>query len=201
MPDGTQIESLILFWQLRLIRIPIGARSPLKVSLRLDAQVVIKRSRRHDGLAATAREVRQRGAASAAERGGEASRGRKIVADDQFLSLQPAKRGGLDHRVAGMSGSRRLPTTRTMTMDKAAKRQINRESDTAAEAAAMRRHGRFARVRHAIRYGQAHWQRRFRSGKPPRCRRGRNSRADSSPSIAGDSPQRSRKAARRGSRS
>jgi hypothetical protein len=175
------------------------------MSLGLDPKVIVKCSRRHNGLTATAREMRQRGAACAAKRGGEASRGGKIVADDQFLSLQPAKRGGLDHRVAGMRRSRRLPAPRTMTVDETVERQINGESDTAAEAAATRRHrrfvGRFRRVHDAMRYAQARWPRRFQSGKPRRCRRGRNSRADSLPDTAGGNPRRSRRAARRGSRS
>src|SRR6516164_4142171 len=97
------------------------------MALRLDPKITVKRSRRHDGLTAAARKVRQRGAASAAERCGEASRCRKVVADDQVLALQPAKRGSLDHRVARMGCPRRLAITRTMTVDKTVERQINRE--------------------------------------------------------------------------
>jgi hypothetical protein len=82
---GVQIGRSLFLWNLISVGKPIGTRRPVKMSFRLDPDVVIQRARR-DGLAAIAGQVRQGLAAPLAKRSSEASCNRKIIADRQFLA-------------------------------------------------------------------------------------------------------------------
>jgi hypothetical protein len=118
------------------MHIPNSAGPPMHVPIWPADGIVIECASGDDHLAAAASRMGQRRTTLTAECRGKAARRRKIEARDMLLTEKPPKGWGFDHRVCCMSCPCCLSASRTVTVDKAIKRQGNLKAHAAAKAAA-----------------------------------------------------------------